>query len=63
MKTGFIEEQNEEFYKNILDAASEGIIVIDKSRKIYYQNKVMTKLFGATVGKQCYNAFFGFSEP
>lgn len=51
------------FFRNILNATSEGIMVIDKTRHIIYQNRILDHLFGSKVGKLCYHSYFGFDNP
>ena len=53
----------EELFKAVLDTVSDAITVIDKDLKVLFQNEAVQKLYGAKIGKTCYEAYRGRREP
>jgi serine phosphatase RsbU (regulator of sigma subunit) len=58
-----LNERPEELLKTVLDTVSDGVTVIDRDLKIQYQNRIIVQLFGSGVGRYCYRAYRGRSEP
>ncbi len=53
-----------DFFEIVLNKVQEGITIIDKDLRVKFQNRAITRLYGASlVGKHCYRAFRGRQEP
>ncbi len=64
METDPIAQARSEFFEIVMNTVSEGITIIDKDLRIRFQNRVITKLYGASlIGRHCYAAYRGRSQP
>ena len=53
-----------DFFEIVLNKVQEGITIIDKDLRVKFQNRAITRLYGASlVGKHCYQAFRSRQEP
>jgi PAS domain S-box-containing protein len=58
------EKQKDDLFEVVLNAASDGITVVDKDLRIKFQNKTIKQIYGSSlIGKHCYNAYRGRKEP
>jgi PAS domain S-box-containing protein len=58
------EKQKDDLFEVVLNAASDGITVVDKDLRIKFQNKTIKQMYGSSlIGKHCYKAYRGRKEP
>ena len=56
-------KQIESLFEVVLNAVSDGVIVVDNDLKVKFQNKTLTQLYGSKVGEPCYKAYRGRTKP
>ena len=63
MKSDPLKIYGESLFEAVLNTVSDAITVIDKDLKVIYQNEAVQQIYGPNIGKRCYQAYRGRSEP
>ena len=63
MKSDPLKIYGEALFEAVLNTVSDAITVIDKDLKVIYQNEAVQQIYGPNIGKRCYQAYRGRSEP
>ncbi len=49
--------------QSLMDTVQDGVTVIDREMRVVYQNEAIRQMFGSIIGRQCYEAYRGRTEP
>jgi len=56
-------KESEEKQRAILDGISDAVIVLDNDLNITWANEIAVNLYGAVIGRKCYEAYKWLKEP
>jgi two-component system, NtrC family, response regulator HydG len=63
MKTDSLLLHGEALFDAVLNTVSDAVTVIDKDLNVLFQNEAVQQIYGANIGKKCFEAYRGRQEP
>ena len=62
METDIPKEYREDFFRTVVETATDPVALVSKDFRILYHNKMVSEMYGSIVGEVCFETLFGLKQ-